>query len=139
MNVPRLEIHLNQELELCIAKVERPGDESRLIIDMPLDELKALDPESAAHRIGGTVLNILGRWHKQAFRDWQVPSDGEHSQGNDSYNAALGLITQALAAKTTAHNASIEWLLQQASADNADARKYLEDAWPLLRERLGNT
>lgn len=137
MNVPRLEIHLNEELDLCIVKVEELGGEPRLIVDVPLEELKALNPENAAYQIGGTVLNVLGLWYKKAFGNWQVPSVADQAQGDDSYNAALGLIAHALAVKTTAHNASIEWLLTQASTDNTDALRYLEDAWPLLRDRLG--
>ena len=139
MNVPRLEIYLNHETDLCIAKVEKQNAESRLMVNVPLDELKADDPENAAHRIGGTVLNILGVWHKQAFGTWEVPAVGQSLQNDGSYSSALRLINQALSAKTAVYNASIEFLLQQAAIDNEDARKYLEDAWPLLRDRLGNS
>lgn len=138
MNVPRLEIYLNQETDLCIAKVERENAESRLIVDVPIDELKTLGPESAAHRIGGTVLNILGLWHKQVFGNLEVPAASGNSQHDDDYDFALRLINRALSAKTAGHNASIELLLQQAAIDSEDARKYLEDAWPLLRDRLEN-
>lgn len=137
MNVPRLEIHLDREASLCISKIEERNAESRLMIDVPLDELKALGPKDAAHRIGGTVLNILGLWHKQAFGSWELPTVGENHSDDDSYSLALRLIDRALSTKTTAHNASIEYLLQQAATESEDARKYLEDAWPLLRDRLG--
>lgn len=139
MKVPRLEIYLDQEASLCISKVEKQNAESRLIVDVPLDELKALGPEDAAHRIGGTVLNILGLWHKQAFGSWEVPAVGENHSDDDSYSSALRLIDRALSTKTTEHNASIEYLLQQAATESEDARKYLEDAWPLLRDQLGAT
>ncbi|MEO6146361.1 MAG: hypothetical protein ABIP04_04690 [Sulfuriferula sp.] len=138
MNVPRLEIYLNQETDLCIAKVERQDAESRLIVDVSLDELKALGPESAAHRVCGTILNILGLWHTRAFGKWEVPAVSENPQDDDNYDFALRLINRALAAKTTLHNRSIELLLQQAAMESEDARKYLEDAWPLLRDRLEN-
>jgi len=136
MNVPRLEIHLDQESDLCIAKVERENGESRLIVSVPIDEIKALSPENAAHRIGGTVLNILGLWHKQVFGNWEVPAVGANSQQDDDYDLALRLVNRALSAKTAAHNASIELLLQQAAIESEDARQYLENAWPLLRDRL---
>jgi len=136
MNVPRLEIYLNQESDLCIAKVERENAESRLIVDVPIDELKTFSPESAAHRIGGTILNILGLWHKQVFGNWEVPAVSGNSQQDDDYDFALRLVNRALLAKTAVHNASIELLLQQAAIDSEDAREYLENAWPLLRDRL---
>lgn len=139
MNVPRLEIYLDQETNLCIGKVEHQNAESRLILDVPLDEIKALDPEVAAHRVGGTVLNIMGLWHKQAFGNWEVPGLAANLQDNDGYVVALGLIDHALAKKTAEHNASIELLLQQAAINCEDTRKYLEDAWPVLRDRLGKT
>ena len=137
MKVPRLEIYLNQETDLCIAKVEHENAESRVIVDVAVDELKALGSENAAHRIGGTVLNILGLWHKQVFENLEVPPVIETKQCDDDYSVALRLIDHALSTKSVAHNASIELLLQQAAIGSEDARTYLEDAWPLLRSRLG--
>lgn len=139
MRVPRLEIYLSQETDLCIAKVEHENAESRLIVDVAVNELKALGPENAAHRIGGTVLNILGLWHKNVFENWEVPAAIETKQGDDEYTVALRLIDHALSTKSAAHNASIELLLQQAAISSEDAREYLEDAWPILRSRLGTS
>jgi len=138
MSVPRLEIHLNQEAALCIAKVEREDAESRLIVDVPLGELEATGAEGAAYRIGGTVLNILRLWHKEAFENLAVPAVGDAMQ-DDDFDLALRLINRALEAKTAIHSASIEFLLRQAATCSEDAHKYLENAWPLLRDRLGNS
>lgn len=141
---PRLEIYLGNRNNLCISTVKNKNAEPRLLVDVPLDELKALGSEDAAHRIGGTILNVLALWHKQAFEDWQklavrdseVVVRGESHDSDDEYCSALRLIGQALSAKTALHNPSIEYFLKQAAKDNEDARKYLEDVWPMLRDRL---
>lgn len=73
MNIPRIEIYLDENSTLCVAKVENAGAQSRLILDIDLDDLKALKPEDAAYRVGGTVLNILKIWHKEKFDNWVVP------------------------------------------------------------------
>ena len=136
MTVPRLEVFLNQETALCIAKVERDNGESRVIVEVPMDELRALEPGNAAYRIGGTVLNILRLWHKSVFENWETPGVMGDFEGDDDYEFALRLINHALSTKTSVHNASIEFLLKQAATRNEDARKYLQDAWPVLRDRL---
>lgn len=136
MKVPRLEIYLSRKEGLCIAKVETQDAESRLIVNVPLEELMTHESADAAYRVGGTVLNILRLWHKQVFGDWEVPAVDGRQHENGSYSCALRLIDYALSAKTAIHNASIEVLLQQAATESEDARKYLDEAWPLLRDRL---
>jgi hypothetical protein len=137
MYVPRLEIYLNQETDLCIAKVERLDAASRLIFSVPLNELKALEAEDASRRVGGTVLDIIRIWYKQAFGEWKALEVDEDVQSNDFFFSAMKLLDYALSTKTVEHNKSIEFLLQQAAVENDDARKYLENAWPRLREIIG--
>ena len=79
MTTPRLEIYLDDSDNLCIAKVEKAGAASRLILDIELDDLKALDPKDASYRVGGTVLNILRIWHKEKFGAWEVPGVSDES------------------------------------------------------------
>lgn len=63
MTTPRLEVYLDESDNLCIAKVEKAGAASRLILDIELDDLKSFDPVDASYRVGGTILNILRIWH----------------------------------------------------------------------------
>lgn len=72
MNNPHLKIFLKDHC-LCIGKVEDENSEMKLIIDIDVEELMALDPQDAAHRVGGTVLNVLRLWHEKTFGEWQVP------------------------------------------------------------------
>lgn len=136
MKAPYLEIYLDSKEGLCISRAKAKDVPFHLLVNIPLGELSAYDPEDVAYRIGGTVLNLLQSWHGQLFGDWEVPAI-KGSQENDlSYIGALRLIDLALTAKTDAHNASIEALLHEAAKESEDARKYLDEAWPLLRDRL---
>ena len=137
MNTPKLEIYLNQDDYLCIAKVEQPNDQSRLIVDIPMSDINALSYEEASTKIGGSVLHILRLWHKEAFENLSKgTSIIDDSGGSESYEIALRLVSIALDAKTTIYSTSIDSLLEQAALTDVDARNYLENAWPLLRERL---
>lgn len=51
-----------------MAKVEREGEESRLILDIALDELKSSDLDVASAKFGGTIFNLLNMWQKGALR-----------------------------------------------------------------------
>lgn len=137
MNKPRLEIYLNQGQNFCISKVSQQGNQLP-VVDIPLDELKALGPENAAYRIGATVLDILDILHPQAFESFKAPDTKTlcDDENNSDYVCALKLISFALSSKTSIHNKSIEYFLQQAAKDSEAARIYLNEAWPLLRDRL---
>lgn len=69
--------HLKISIENGVLKIVRGStgvDEPFLILEVEIEELKVLQPAEAAHRIGGTVLNLLRTWHKSDFGDWIVPS-----------------------------------------------------------------
>lgn len=70
MTTPRLEIFLENN-SLYIAKVDRDAPR-KLIVDIDVDELKALSPSDASYRVGGTVLNMLKLWHAEVFGEWEV-------------------------------------------------------------------
>jgi hypothetical protein len=135
MRTPRLEIYLDGNLKLCIGKVESNTELPRLIVDIDLDELKSYEPENAAHRVGGTILNILKIWHEKAFEDWEVPVVSEEVRTDDLY-IAQRLIAEALEKKSAVHVSSIEVLLRQAASKSEDVREFLEDSWPVIRKRL---
>jgi len=136
MTTPRLEIYLENGSTVCIAKVERPDAERRLIFDVDLEQIKSENPQDAAYRLGGAVLNILRVWHKREFGEWSVPVPEDTLDDHDDYYAALRLIEQSLSEKSSQHAESIERLLKNAAKTDDNARKYLEEAWPLLRNRL---
>ncbi|MHA6851500.1 hypothetical protein [Ralstonia pseudosolanacearum] len=136
MKTPYLEIYLNQEDDLCIARAKDKDIPFQLIVNVTLDELRASDPTDAAYRVGGTVLNLLQSWHEQLFGDWKVPAAKGVQHDDSLYIGALKLIELALSTKTAIHNVSIATLLQEAAKESEDARKYLDEAWPMLRDRL---
>lgn len=136
MKAPYLEIYVDEKEGLCIARAKAKNVPFHLLVNIPLDELSTYDPEDVAYRIGGTALNLLQSWHGKLFSDWKSPAVKGSQENYSSYIGALRLIDLALSAKTSVHNASIEALLQEAAKENEDARKYLAEAWPLLRDRL---
>ena len=135
MTVPRLEIYLDEQQKLCIAKVEREGAESRLIFDIGLDEIKSSELDAASAKFGGTIFNLLNMWHKGAFEGWGIPSTEEISQSDD-YEIAQRLIGKSVSGKTSIHVPSIDLLLTQEASRNDDAKRFLADTWPVIRERL---
>ncbi|WP_265281727.1 hypothetical protein [Verminephrobacter aporrectodeae] len=142
MNMPRVIIYLDKESNLCISEVEEQNSNSKLIFAMPLGKLSSDDLDSVKIMVGKTVLDILERWHKQVFWNWETsPADEiSHTEDDDDddYISATFLVIEAISAKTDVYNASIEFLLQQAAIGSLDAKRYLEVVWPLIRDRLGN-
>lgn len=135
MIVPRLEIYLDAQKNLCIAKVECEGEKSRLIFDVGLDELKSAELGAASAKFGGTIFNLLNIWHNAAFEGWGIPSAKELSQSDD-YEIAQRLIGKSVADRTAMHVSSIDLLLRQEASRNDDAKRFYADAWPAIRERL---
>lgn len=135
MTAPRLEIYLDEQQKVCVAKVERDGGDSRLIFDIGLDELKSSELEVASSKLGGTIFNLLNIWHKGAFEGWGIPSVEECSESDD-YEIAHRLIGKSVSSKTAVHVQSIDLLLRHEARKNEDAKQFLEDSWPIIRERL---
>ena len=136
MKMPYVEIYVSSEDGLCIARAKAADVPFQLIVNVPLDELQALDPADAAYRVGGTVLNLLRSWHGEMLGELKAIPAPAGEQDDSLYIGALKLVGLALSEKTSAHNASIEALLREAAKESDDARKYLDDAWPVLRDRL---
>ncbi|MDC8756990.1 hypothetical protein [Janthinobacterium fluminis] len=126
---------MNEQQNLCIAKNEREGEESRLIWDIELDKLKSSKLDVASAKFGGTIFNLLNMWHKGAFEDWGIPSTEEISESDD-YEMAQRLIGKSVSGKTAIHIPSINLLLSQEASKNDDAKQFFVDTWPIIRERL---
>lgn len=135
MNVPRLEIFLNESSMLCIAKVEQVGADSRLMVDVDLNELKSHGLEGASSRIGGLIINILSKWHKTEFESWDMSVAEESPELSDN-GIAQCLIGKSVLNKTAVHVPSIDLLLSQEAGKNEEARRFFEESWPVIRERL---
>jgi hypothetical protein len=71
MQKPHLQISIQNGV-LKIIRSSNGVDEPFLILEVEIEDLKVLQPAEAAHRIGGTVLNLLRTWHKSDFGDWIV-------------------------------------------------------------------
>lgn len=135
MTAPRLEIYLNGEKRLCIAKIEREGEVPQVILDLSLSELKSSELDVASAKFGGTIFKLLNMWHSDAFEGWGIPSVAEISQSDD-YEMAQRLIGKSVSSKTAIHVPSIDLLLSQEASRSEDAKRFLEDIWPIIRERL---
>jgi hypothetical protein len=70
---PYLQINIQNGV-LNVLKIADPSDESYLILDIDIEDLKSLSPADAAYRIGGTVLNLLSTWNPSDFGGWSVPA-----------------------------------------------------------------
>ena len=134
MNVPRLEIYLDKELDLCIAKVDRIGADSRLMVNIGLDELKSYGFEGAENRIGAAVLNTLKIWHKDAFETWEISDFPDDT--DDDFHVAMQLIGKSMSTKSAMHVLSIDFLLSHLKTENKEMRKFIEESWPAVRARL---
>lgn len=136
MKTPYLQIYVSPEDGLCIARAKAADVPFQLIVNVPLDELRALDPADAAHRVGGTVLNLLRSWHEGMLGELKATPASAGEMDDSFYIGALKLVGLALSEKTSAHNASIEALLREAAKESEDARKYQESVWPVLRDHF---
>ena len=136
MNIPRLEVYLNEDAKFCISKVERVGAASRLMIEIDLEELKSYGADGAAGRIGSALINILSLWHKKEFETWNSPSAYHEGSELDDFGIAHSLIEKSLSNKTSVHVHSIETLLTQAADAREDVKRFIEESWPIIRQRL---
>lgn len=135
MNEPYLALYVKDGV-LYFAKKLPTESKPREILEIDVAEVISNELDEAGRKIGITVLGILSLWHQDAFHGWGIPSQTDE-EAEDEFDLALRLIHCALEGKTAMHNTSIEILLTQAATENDDARNYLKDAWPLLRDRLG--
>lgn len=135
MKAPRLEIYLDEKSDLCISKIESIDSEPRLIFNIELDELKSFELEAASTKLGGTILNLLNLWHKDALDGWGIPSAKENARMDD-YDIAQSLIGKSMLNKTAIHVQSIELLLSQEANRNENVKQFFENVWPIIRERL---
>lgn len=135
MRIPRLEIYLDEQLKLCVAKVDNEDSNPRLIFDIGLDELKSFDLDVASSKFGGTIFSLLSLWYKQAFEGWGIPLAEENSQIDD-YDIAQRLIGKSILSKTCMHIPSIELLLSQETNRSENVKQFYENVWPTIRERL---
>lgn len=67
MKYPMLHIYLDDENTLCFSKVEQPGGEARLIIDVPWDEIEKIGLAQLNEKVGGTVVGLLKVWNTELF------------------------------------------------------------------------
>ncbi|MFT3664285.1 hypothetical protein [Piscinibacter sp.] len=61
---------MDDDQNLCFAKVERLGENPRLVIDVTLDEMKVCSLAELQEKVGGTVVGLLKIWNKELFADW---------------------------------------------------------------------
>lgn len=135
MNIPRLEVYLNEKMEFCFAKVEINETEPRLILGVDLNELKSFGLEGAEKRIGTTVLKIMGTLYKESFKTWEVKTVVEELK-TEKYDLAMQLMHMSIGAKTSLHVPSIDALFQEQKINDDSMRKMIEVSWPTIRERL---
>jgi hypothetical protein len=137
MTEPYLALYVRDDV-LCFAKKLPKESSPREILEIGVKEVIANEFDEAARKVGGTALGILSLWHKDAFPGWgEALSQTEMDEEDDLY-VAYRLISESVSKKTAAHVKSIELLLKWASAKNEDAEKFLEEAWPLIRDRLNS-
>ncbi|MEV8471769.1 hypothetical protein [Ralstonia sp. UNC404CL21Col] len=137
MKEPYLALYVRDNA-LCVAKKLPTESSPRDIFEIGVGEVTSNEFDEAARKLGGTVLGILSLWHKDSFPGWgDALTQIEEGEEDDLY-VAHRLISESVTKKTAAHVKSIDLLLRWASAKNEDAKQFLEEAWPLVRERLNS-
>ena len=137
MNEPYLALYVRDDV-LCFAKKLPKESSPRVFLEIGVREVVSNEFDEAARKVGGTALGILSLWHKDAFPGWgEALAQIEEGEEDDLY-VANRLISESVSKKTAAHVKSIDLLLRWASEKNEDAKKFLEEAWPLIRERLNS-
>lgn len=137
MKEPYLALYVRDHV-LCFAKKLPRESSPREILEIGVKEVISDEFDEAARKLGSTVLGILSLWHKDSFPSWgEDLAQIEEGEEDDLY-VANRLISESVSKKTAAHVKSIDLLLRWASAKNEDAKKFLEEAWPLIRERLNS-
>ena len=135
MNVPRLEVYLNEESKLCIAKVERMGAAPCLILDVALNDLMAEGLDDASSQLGLGLINNLKLWHEKEFNSLGLPIEEEKDR-HDDFDIALYLIEKSVLEKTAVHVRSIDALLKQDSDKDLETKEFFEVSWPSIRKSL---
>ena len=59
MSVPRISLFINQQNELTITRVRREGEDDQVVVEIPLEEVLAPDEDSAAQKLGISLLRHL--------------------------------------------------------------------------------
>lgn len=137
MKEPYLALYVRDDA-LCVAKKLPTEGSPRDIFEIGVGEVTSTEFDEAARKLGSTVLGILSLWHKDSFPSWgEALAQIEEGDEDDLY-VANRLISESVSKKTAAHVKSIDLLLRWASEKNEDAKKFLEEAWPLIRERLNS-
>ncbi|WP_013207792.1 hypothetical protein [Ralstonia solanacearum] len=135
MNEPYLALYVKDGVLFFTKKLPKES-EPREILEIGVDEVILDEFDEAAKKLGTTVLGILSLWHKDAFHGWGIPSQAGEDAAEDDFYIANRLISESVSKKTAVHVRSIDLLLQQAAGKSEDAKKFLEEDWPLVRARL---
>lgn len=137
MNTPRLEIYLNKEIEICFAKKESDIEVSRLILNVELNELKSFGLEGAEKRIGMTVFKIMNTLYSEDFKSWKIPSTSTIQKfETEKYDIAMQLMHLSITERISSHVPSIDILFREQKILNEEMRKFIEESWPTIKERL---
>ncbi len=68
MNIPRMEIYLNDQLGVSIANV-KGGERPPLVIDLDSAEFAAGSDAEAAQRLGSVIIATLKLWHPKEMAE----------------------------------------------------------------------
>lgn len=137
MNEPYLALYVRDGVLFFTKKLPKES-EPREILEIGVDEVISDEFDEAAKKLGTTVLGILSLWHKDAFHGWGISSQAGEDEAEDNFYIANRLISESVSKKTAVHVQSIDLLLHQAASKNEDAKKFLEESWSIIRERLAS-
>lgn len=135
MNEPYLALYVKDGVLYFTKKIPKESD-PRPILEIGVDEVISDDFDEAAKKLGTTVLGILSLWHKDAFPGWGISSQTEEDEVADDFYLAQRLVSESVSKKTAVHVHSIDLLLDQAASKREDAKKFLDESWPVIRAQL---
>jgi hypothetical protein len=135
MHEPYLALYIKDGV-LYFDKKLPTEDEPRGIIEVGIDEVKSVEFDEAAKKLGGTVLGIFRLWHKNLFQTWDTSNASVNKDSIETFSVALYLIDKLSQGCSEDRLVLIDEILSEASISSAAANKYLIEDWPFLRKRL---
>ena len=134
MPVPKIEVTLLEDATINLSLIRRI-DATPLDIPISLDELFSNGFDEGARNLGEKILRTLEIWHEDKFFKKEITRKTTPTPP-DTYDVAMMLLEISVACKTSKHVPSIDGLFLGYQNDDANRRSFVDDDWPVVRNRL---
>ena len=133
MHEPYLALYIENKTIYFEKKIPTE-DTSRVIIEVPLEQVVSDPLDEAGRKLGITVLGLFKLWHKNEFEGWDELNTSSHVV--DDFAVALYLIDWLSHGASNDRLCLIDEILGEAAKSSIEANSYLKEGWPALRKRM---